>query len=346
MKKKLTFKNIFNSCLTFLSIGIVIFSCMYDNNLIKLISILPSLNPFWLVCAILAIFLVWLLDANVIKTITESVYSNRYNMKKSFKVAMVGQFFSSISPLGVAGQPMQLLTLTQQGISYGIAASILVRKFLIYQTTITFFSLIVIIFEYNFFSKAISGFMSLAIIGFLSQSSVVLLLILFSINRSFTTKVIMIFFKIISKTKLIKNPDNLREKLEKQLNYYLCNNKYMNHDNRLTVKLYMKTFLQLSILFSVPFLIYKAYHYPGFPFIDMISAQALLTMMASYTPLPGGSGTNEGGFLLIFNMFFDSTDINQAMLLWRFITYYFCIIFGLFFAKLGNKEKALSLDLP
>ena len=337
-KKKLNFKNVFNTSLIIFSVGIITFSCLYENNLMKLISALPSLNPFWLTLAISSIFISWTIDAHIIKIITRSVYSSDYSLKNAFKVTMIGQYFSAITPFGVAGQPMQLLALTRQGVSSGVAISVLVRKFLIYQTTLTFYSLIVIIFQYNFFSQAISGFMSLAIIGFLSQASVVLLLTLFSINKNLTTKLIMLFFKLISKMRIIKNPEELSKKLEKQLNFYLENNKSMNHNSRLTAKLYLTTFLQLTVLFSVPFLIYKSYHYPGFPFFNMVSAQALLTMIASYTPLPGGSGTNEGGFIIIFNMFFNDLDISQAMLLWRFITYYFCIIVGIFFAKIGNKQ--------
>ena len=346
LKEKFEFKNIFNICLFTLSILIILFSCIYDNNLAKLICALPTLNPFWLSLAIIAMFSNWIIDANIIKIITKSVYYNEYNFIKSIKITMVGQFFSAITPFGIAGQPMQIIASTRQGVSSGIAISVLVRKFLIYQTTITFYSLIVITFKYNFFSQAISGFMTLALIGFISQASVVLLLVLFSINKKFTTKLITLFFKLLSKTHIIKNPEQIGKKVEEQLNFYLENNKNMNHDSRLNVKLYIMTFIQLTVLFSVPFLIYKAYHYPGFPFIDMVSSQALLTMIASYTPLPGGSGTNEGGFIMIFNMFFSDADISQAMLLWRFITYYFCIIAGLFFAKLGKKQSKLSLALP
>lgn len=346
LKNKLQLKSIFNICLFTLSILIILFSCLYDNNLAKLISSLPTLNPFWLSLAIFAMFGNWIIDANIIKIITKSVYPDKYNFKKAIKVTMVGQFFSAITPFGIAGQPMQIIASTRQGISSGIALSVLVRKFLIYQTTITFYSLLVITFKYNFFNQTISGFMTLALIGFISQASMILLLLLFSINKTFTTKIIMLFFKLLSKTHIIKNPEQISKKVEKQLNFYLENNTHMNHDSKFNIKLYIMTFIQITVLFSVPFFIYKAYHYPGFPLIDMLSSQALLNMIASYTPLPGGSGTNEGGFIIIFNMFFNDADISQAMLLWRFITYYFCIIIGLFFAKLGKKQTKLSPVLP
>ena len=64
---------------------------------------------------------------------------------------------------------------------------------------------------------------------------------------------------------------------------------------------------------------------------NMLAAQTLVMLIVSITPLPGGAGGAEGGFLLFFTMFFKE-NILPGVLLWRIITYYSCILIGSIFS--------------
>lgn len=344
MKKVHVSKNLFNVILLFISVSIIVYFCIHNNNLLTLINSFGTLNPFWLLAAIVFVGLNWAIDSRIIFDIAQIMYKDKYSLRDSFKVTMVGQYFNSVSPFAIAGQPMQALTLSRQGLPTGVAISILVRKFLIYQTTLTFYSLAVIIFKFSFFTQKFSMFMYLAIVGFFFQSAIVILLFLFYKNRSFTTKLINWFFHLLYKVHLVKNPTENSKKVETQLSFYLNNNKAMDKKRKTTYKLYFLTFIQLTCMFIIPFFIYKAFNNPGFPVIDMISAQSFVTMIAAFTPLPGGSGTCESSFVIIFNIFFADSIIKPAMLLWRFLTYYSCIILGSPFALLENKKQKISIN--
>ena len=52
---------------------------------------------------------------------------------------------------------------------------------------------------------------------------------------------------------IVKNPEESSEKVKTQLSFYLDNNKSMNHNARMNLKLYSLTFLQLTTMFIVPF---------------------------------------------------------------------------------------------
>lgn len=343
MKQK---KNtIINIILIFISVCIISCFCIYQNNLVNLLNSIHTLNSFWLLISLICIITYWFIDAQIIQAFTKDIYYDEFSFKMSLKTTMVGQYFSSISPLGIAGQPMQVVSMTRNGITSGIAMLVLVRKFLMYQTVLTFYSLFIIVFNFNFFNNLIPGFITLAIIGLICQSTLVVLLALFSINKTFTSKLIHSFFFLLYKFHVIKKPEENKKKVEQQLSSYLKYNKSMNRNLKLNIKLYLLTFLQLMCIFSIPFFIYKSFGYTGFPYLSMLSAQAFVTMISSYTPLPGGSGTTEGSFIVIFQKFFDSENINQAMLLWRFITYYLSIIVGAFFVKFASKAEKLSLSL-
>ena len=77
----------------------------------------------------------------------------------------------------------------------------------------------------------------------------------------------------------------------------------------------------------------------------------LLFVSASYTPLPGASGAQEGGFLLYFRGIFREGTIGLGLLIWRFFTYYFSLITGVF-TVIGEKilirreKKAAGEDRP
>lgn len=311
--------------------------CISGNNLVTLLHSLPGLNLFWLICAMAAVVLNWMMDSLVIKTLLCASYDADYGFHRAFRVTMVGQYFNSVTPYAVAGQPMQLVSLTRQGVSSGAALAMLVRKFLVYQTTITLYSLAVIVAKYSFFQSQVQNFMALAFIGFTAQSAVVVVLLLFSKSSAFTIKLINGITWLLTKVRIVKNPAEIGDKIRDQLNFYLKSNKMMIGSRNVRFKVYGYTFVQLTALFSVPFFIYKAFHNPGLPVTDMIAAQSFVTMISSYTPLPGAAGAAEGSFLMLFQLFFQRDVIKQAMLLWRLITYYSCIIVGAFYAGLESK---------
>ena len=62
--------------------------------------------------------------------------------------------------------------------------------------------------------------------------------------------------------------------------------------------------------------------------IGIIAIGVLLYISASYTPLPGASGAQEGGFALFFNGIFPDANLFVALLIWRFFTYYLTVIVG------------------
>ena len=56
----------------------------------------------------------------------------------------------------------------------------------------------------------------------------------------------------------------------------------------------------------------------------------LLFVSASYTPLPGASGAQEGGFMRYFDGIFPGGTKGLALLIWRFFTFYLYLVVGVF----------------
>lgn len=345
MKKFLKMKSLY-LILLLTSIAILIYFCVDDNNLLTLLENISILNLAWVFLACGLMFLSWIIDACVIKMLTSSAYDKNYRLKEAFKVTMVGQFFNAVTPLGVAGQPMQVLTITQQNIDTGHAVSIIVRKFIIYQTTLIFYLLGTMLVSYAFFIEEIPDFMTLVILGCVSQSMMILLIAFFTTKKKLTMCIISWTLNILAKLKLVKSPEIKIKDIEKQMNIYVENNRAIGENPKLTLKTLCLTCVQLTALFSVSFCVYKAFNNPGFDLIDMISGQAFVTVTGAYIPLPGGSGAMESAFIKVFNLFFPKENIKPAMLLWRFVTYYLCIIVSMLFSVSIKKKKTKEKKVP
>ena len=61
---------------------------------------------------------------------------------------------------------MQAVVMAKSGISITSSATILLIKFIIYQTILVLFTSIIIIFKYAYFKELVSSFITLSIVGF------------------------------------------------------------------------------------------------------------------------------------------------------------------------------------
>ena len=80
-----------------------------------------------------------------------------------------------------------------------------------------------------------------------------------------------------------------------------------------------------SIVFT-----YYAFGLSGTPWYQILTMSCLLFVSASYTPLPGASGAQEGGFMAYFAGIFTDGTIGVGLLIWRFFTFYLYLVVGVF----------------
>lgn len=342
MKRKSRVTLFLQIALFALTAGMLIYFCISGNNLVLLLHSLPGLSLFWLLGSLFCVAAGWLAETAVLHLLLKSACGGSYTFRESFSVVMTGLYFSAVTPFGLMGQPMQFLRLSRQGVPSGKAVSALAQKYLVYQTAITCYSAAVLFLRSGFFSRELPGFLALAVVGFAYQSAMVIFLFFFTHNRRVTARLIRGILRLLAKLRVVKNFQQAEDRLSRQLDFYLESNKTMHKDHKRSLMVYGLTLLQQTAVFAVPFFLYKAFRCEGFPAADMISAQCFVTMISSYTPLPGAAGAAEGSFLILFRMFFQPDILQQAMLLWRFVSYYSCILFGAFFAGFGKGKGAAA----
>ncbi|MBR2579324.1 MAG: flippase-like domain-containing protein, partial [Clostridia bacterium] len=93
-------------------------------------------------------------------------------------------------------------------------------------------------------------------------------------------------------------------------------------------KLFFYSYIQISLVFSIPLFIFKAFHHSTYPALEIIQTECVANTVCSFTPLPGNAGTSEKIFLDLFGNFFFENEIVIAMIIHRIITFYLNIVVG------------------
>jgi len=312
-----------------ISLAIFLYFFLYENGLHQLISVLKVINISWIIAAIALMFVYWTLEVFIIHELSRLLFLEQ-KFSSSIKAAMVGQLYASITPLQTGAQPAIYYVLENEGIDPASASSIVVMKFIIHQTILTIYSFIIIILKYNYFISKISGIFYLCLIGFIFNLVIILTAVMFSINKKFTNILLLGGIKFLCKIKLIKNCQKSITKIEKDLDKFHDNAIFIAKNYKVVLRVAIINTAQLTVFYVIPYLIYRSFNLASADLWNMLAAQTLVMLIVSITPLPGGSGGAEGGFIFLFKMFFKE-NILPGVLLWRIITYYSCIIIGSLF---------------
>jgi len=339
---------VFNIFIVGLTIFLIVFFIFSKDGFIDLLNSGVKINVLWLLFAVFMHLSNIAIDATIIYLFVKESTPD-FSLKDAIVVSMVGQFYCAITPSASGGQPMQILSMTRMGVSGANGTAALIQKFLVWQFTLTAYSVFAMVAKFSMFVGSLDYAMwVLTAIGFTGQILTIVVLLLASFNKSFTSKLIGGIFRFLGKIHLMKNVDQRIVNLNKTLNSFHECNKTLNKNKALVVKVYVLTFIQLTILFLVPFCIAMSFGVGekngNVNMLDMLCAQSYVSMVSGLVPLPGGSGAAEYCFSQFFGSFFDAQMIKSAILIWRTITYYGTIMVSLPFAAVRKKKNAAPVD--
>lgn len=324
-------------------VGLLIYMFAVDD-MENIIHVIKNLNYGWLLVGLLCMFVYWALESLCLYVVTKKTYKKQ-DFFSSLRVSMIGQLFNCITPFSSGGQPMQAVAMVNEGKKISNSASILLIKFIVYQATLVVYTLLLIVFKYSYFKSLVSNFVYLALIGFLVNFAIIIFLVSIGINKKFVYKLISYFYRFFGKIRILKNVDKKLEKLKTSIDSFNKQFQIIKKEKWMITKLTVYSFIQLTVFFFVTYAVYRAFGQYGASVINIISAQAFLMMVMAFIPIPGAGIAAEGGFLVIFNTFFENGTINMAILTWRIYTFYLPIIVGAIFLFINNKKSDKRIDL-
>lgn len=306
-------------------IGITLIIILTSEGLKDLPELLINTNTTYLIIALFMMLGDWIFDGIILNIITRRVHGD-VKFLKSLKIAIIGQYYSAITPFSTGGQPVQVYLMSKEDISIPKGSLILFNKFIIYQMAVTFYSLIMFMLKLNFIFNNAKTAVPFVIIGFILNLLVLTGIVLLFYKPEWIKPIVLYVYKFLNKIGIMKDTQKYIDRLDKSMAEYMQSVEKIKEDKKTTMELLILTFIQLTFYFSITYFIYLALGLTEADFIDIIAIQSLVYMSASYIPTPGTAGASEGGYYLLFKPLFTSNLIIYALLLWRTISYYFRIL--------------------
>ena len=252
----------------------------------------------------------------------------RLNLWTVLSVTLIGFFYSNITPGASGGQPMQVNSLRKAGVPVGNGTTAVTIRLIANQFMVSVLSLLFLLFNRTFVYQQLGGGIWAVRIGWIINFAVVPLVLLAAFRRSLVRKLAAGLIGLLAKIRLIKDRDAALDGTYKVLDtYHTAIRDLFRSPVQLIFQCLCSTLSMLALTGSIVF-VYYAFGLSGTPWYDLLTLGLLLFVSASYTPLPGASGAQEGGFMYYFNGIFPGGTKNLALLIWRFFTYYIFLFIG------------------
>lgn len=292
-----------------------------DQDISQLFNIVSNAKGQYIVIAIIALIIYVLCEAiNIGRTL--KALGEKSTFLRNIKYALIGFFFSSITPAASGGQPMQIYYMYKDKISVANSTLTLLINLTSMQIVTISLAIISVIFNPGILRKGLIGFF---ILGISLNATALGLLFMAIFSKKGLNKLISWTVKIMKKIK-IKNVEEKQEKLESQVSKYQANSEYIKQNRKLILKTIITAYIQFMALYSISYWVYLSYGLSESNIFKVIALQAILYATVSGIPSPGAVGVSEGGFVLIFKTIYSEAIISSAMLLNRGINFYLLVI--------------------
>jgi uncharacterized protein (TIRG00374 family) len=332
-------------------------------------------DPWMLALTFGLVILSYVLDGVILQVFCR-LYTRRYYLHQGVANAMIGAFYSAVTPGASGGQVMQVYTLKKQGIEVSNAASIMVMWFIIYQMSLIGFDVVAIVVEWQSIlsikSFTIPGFqigswngeitmVPLIVAGFALNLGIIGLLFLMSYSHRFHNFIMHYGIGLLAKLRIVKDPDHTRENLRVQVENFKLELKRLQANVPVTILIYLLFTAILWLRFSIPYfagLSLRAYGVEeGFSIQRLFDAcfkSAFHQMVTGLFPLPGAAGVSELFFAAMFQGFYVETqsltaagvvitrtasaNMVAAQIIWRVATFHVVVVVSGFVAALYHSR--------
>lgn len=314
-------KTIRNAIIFILLIILTFYIILKDQNTEEMFQLLGTVKIQYILIAIIIMCIYVTCEAiNIGRTL--KALGEKSSILKNIKYALIGFFFSGITPAASGGQPMQIYYMYKDKISVANSTLALLINLSCMQVVTISLALIGIAVNHNILNTALIW---LFIIGILLNASALSLLLIAIFSKKLLQKLINFVVKIMKKLK-IKNVEKKQEKIQEELSKYQNSSDYIKNNKLVIFKTIITTYIEYIALYSVSYWVYRSFGLNEYNIFKIISIQAVLYGTVSGIPSPGAVGVTEGGFIEIFKTIFPQSTINSAMILNRGINFYLLII--------------------
>lgn len=319
MKKKT--KLLGNVLIFLLLVGLTGYIILKDQDVFQIIDIIRSIDVEFLLIGILCMMLYMICEAiNIGRSL--KMLKEKSSFLRNLKYALIGFFFSSVTPAASGGQPMQIYYMYKDKITVASSTLVLLINLTSMQIITISFALISICFNYEFLN---GGLVIFFIIGVLLNLSALVLLLIGIFSKRLSQGLINFAVKVLEFFK-VKNIEEKKEKLKDELNKYQVSSVYFSNNKMLMLKILSTTLVQFILYYSITYFVYRSFGFASHSAFEIITMQSVLYATVSGIPSPGAVGVTEVAFMQIFKSVYPESMMSSAVLLNRGINFYLLVI--------------------
>lgn len=319
--------NLLNALVIVCTLGLVLFLSAKNGDIGDAFSTMLSAAPGWILLAVLSWCVFICFEAMGLH-----VFFRQQNIKTKYRTSLlatlIGAFYSSITPAATGGQPMQVFCLKKRDVPAGISSSCLAVKFFTFQTALLTLGGLMWATHPEVVQSCIERGKWIVMTGFLLNGLSVVAVLLLAINKNIVRWILTAAIRLGRFLHLVKDAARTTSRADAAMSDFHASVDMLTHHPLQLLGLYFLSCMQVLGLMSISYCVYRSLGLSALSYPDILTLQFLLYIAASFTPLPGASGAQEGGFYIFFQGVFPADQLVGALLLWRFFTYYFTLIIG------------------
>lgn len=301
---------------------------------------LTTFNWLFLIIAFAAIVVYWVLESTCMQLICNSMFKG-FSFIKTNIVTVIGQYFNCITPLSSGGQPMQAYYYARFGLPAHYSLPMLLCRFIVYQLTMTVYAIIVLVLRFNYFTDDLRPIMYLVAIGFAGGFLLIAMLFALAFAKNSVIKATRWAIQLAGRIGVLKKPEETLVSATTSLEESYEGIRFLLKEPALLVKVSLVTFVQLTVYFSMSWLIFAGFGLESNDYFTVVSCQAFIYLIASFVPLPGAVGAAEGSYIVFFNyVYSDPSIVALSTFIWRFFTFYLPIVLGMVLTLMVNNENS------
>jgi uncharacterized protein (TIRG00374 family) len=254
----------------------------------------------------------------------------RVGIFQGFVYAATDFYFSAITPSASGGQPFVIYYMTKDGLPVSAGFLLTFLHTTVYKIVLLIINLFSIAFFWGVWSDSGWAFISLWFLGLALSLGVMVLTFLSMFKRKAAFRFGNGIIRFLVRIKIIKNTEKATESFTKSLDDYQLAAQELKGQWKLLAKLFSIVLVQRLAYFSVAFIIYCSLGNTGFSYFYFLAVQAFIALAVDSLPFPGGMGANEVAIIMMYKSTFGPEKAAGAMLLIRFVNYYFGLILSSF----------------
>ena len=319
-----------------LNIGLILVITLFTLNLIfkeqelpEIISDLKLADPRWIALGAAAAIFFVAGESSIIHYMLR-VLEQKTSFLRCLKYSFIGFFFSYITPSSTGGQPMQMYHMKKDKIKIGYSTLIMLLITIAYKSVLVLLAMGFLIFNFDTVALYAGDMKWLIVLGFALNLSFIILLLLVFIKPIWARALGIKVVDLLTKLHIMKrrNKEKYTEKLIRICDTYAMGADYIKKNLSVVFNVFLMTAVQRICLFSITWIIYRAYGMNETRYIDILTIQIMIAVAVEMLPLPGAAGITEGCFLLAFTEIFTMERVKPALLISRGLNFYLILIIG------------------